>query len=504
MKICENVESKRQNSTTCLPKGITETSAVDASAKKTLSCSISDWEAVKFFFKDIISKLYSKPDRDDSCYVVSGNQEAINEFSHSLNSLFKRTLTNIGQDNLKLGTKSKSVYYYFAKKESRLIMYAKSEENLKEAEELFKSKARKGELRPDEVLDEENQNLPQKTYPSTTDNKDALNDEDYEMEADDFNTVCHFYKELTTGFKERCVGSKVHLKGPKDQVENLKFAFQEITQKFHTVEIERDRREESKICDIYAQMMQVEHSVHTRVIMRGSKIAVLITGKEKKSVADLKSWFEVELKNKTKTSEKKITTYQKKSSLYENCLIFEEKRIKVYAIEKEILEVSSAAIVCPYPLPVGQYIREKLGVESGIADYIGQLSLDEMKVIPVDTSSSKLTLLHTSVPCWTKYCQKDNPSDDCIQDIQFIIEKCLSVGEIFKTLSIPVFYSGTNITTTTFDLFLYKTLRITFIQMCKNSILETKNELYIYCAFLQYSFSARKSVFQLLTMYYLF
>lgn len=326
-------------------------------------------------------------------------------------------------------------------------MYAKSEEILKAAEELFKSQARKGERRSDEVLDEENQNLPQKTYPSTTDNNDALNDEYYEMEADDFNTVCHFYKELTTGFKERCVGSKVHLKGPKDQVENLKFALQEITQKFYTVEIERDGREQSKIYDIYAQMMQVEHSIHTRVITRGSKIAVLFTGKEKESVADLKSWFEVELKNKTKTSGKKMATYQKKSSLYENCLIFEEKQLKVYAIEKDILEVSSAAIVCPYPLHVGQYIRKKLGVESGIADYIGRLGLDEIKVIPVDTSSSKLTLLHTSVPYWTKYYKKDNPSDDCIQDIQSIIENCLSAGEIYKTLSIPVFYSGTNITT---------------------------------------------------------
>lgn len=461
MKICKNAESKGQNSNTCLPKGIPDASAVDASAKKTLRCSISDWEAVKFFFKDVISKFYSKPDLDDSCCVVSGNQEAINEFSHSLKSLFKRTLTNIGQDDLKLGTKSKSVYYYFTKKENRLIMYAKSEEILKAAEELFKSQARKGERRSDEVLDEENQNLPQKTYPSTTDNNDALNDEYYEMEADDFNTVCHFYKELTTGFKERCVGSKVHLKGPKDQVENLKFALQEITQKFYTVEIERDGREQSKIYDIYAQMMQVEHSIHTRVKMRGSKIAVLFTGKEKESVFDLKSWFEVELKNKTKTSGKKMATYQKKSSLYENCLIFEEKQLKVYAIEKDILEVSSAAIVCPYPLHVGQYIRKKLGVESGIADFIGLLGLDEIKVIPVDTSSSKLTLLHTSVPYWTKYYKKDNPSDDCIQDIQSIIENCLSAGEIYKTLSIPVFYSGTNIRTK-FDIFLYKTLRITY------------------------------------------
>lgn len=443
MKICENAEPKGQNSNTCLPKGIPETSAVDASAKNTLRCSISDWEAVKFFFKDVISKLYSKPDLDDSRYVVSGNLESINEFSHSLNSLFKRTLTNIGQDNLKLATKSKSVYYYFAKKESRLIIYAKSEEKLTAVEEVFKSIVRKGEHRHDEVLGEENQNLPHKTYPSITENKDAQNDEDYEMEADDFNTVCHFYNELTTDFKKSCDGSKVHLKGPKDQVENLKFALQEIAQKFHTVEIECDGREQSKIYDIYAQMMQVEHSVHTRVIMRGSKIAVLFTGKERKRVANLKSWFEVELKN----FGKKIATYKKKSSLYENCLIFEERQIKVYAIEKDIIEMSTVAIVCPYPLHVGQYIREKLGVESGIADYIGQWSLDEIKAIPVDTSSSKLTLLYTSVPYWTKYVQKDNPSDDCIQDIQSIIEKCLSAGEIFKTLSIPVFFSGTDITT---------------------------------------------------------
>lgn len=82
--------------------------------KRKMYCSILDWEVIRYFYWDVVLKLYYKLDLDGVGYWLIGKLEVIDEFLYVLDLIFKVRLNNVSWIMFdEIDVKNKGVYCYF-------------------------------------------------------------------------------------------------------------------------------------------------------------------------------------------------------------------------------------------------------------------------------------------------------------------------------------------------------------------------------------------------------
>lgn len=421
-----------------LPNKIHEAHKTDVHEKKKVYCSISEWEAIRYFYQDVLSRLYCTPDPDGLRYLLIGKPDALDEFSHALGSLFKMTLNNINQVMYESAAKNTRVYCHFVEKQCTLEIFAESEERLELIKTSLANFNKKGSGNAN-TFDKKLSELQDDESITTGDDKNVENDIHLKMEADEFDTICHFYKEFSEKIKRCYKKDHIILTGSESLVKKILIAQKDIKENFFNETLLFDARWISRVHDVYTQMTETVKDVHVRIGKSGSDNIVLFTGLNKQEVFKMKSWFKDELYKKDKTNGKKSDGKKAhSSSSQKDCLIFQKEKFKVYSLEKDIFQVPAYAIVCPATLLVGNDIKEKAGLHRDIIDN----RADATSITDAPELDTCTVLIHTNVPRWSDYGGKYNPCDDCIQDIGFVVERCLNVVSNFSSIAFPEFVSG--------------------------------------------------------------
>lgn len=420
-----------------LPNKIPDAHTADVYEKRKMYCSISEWEAIRYFYQDVASKLYFNPDLDGVGYWLFGKPEAIDEFSHALGSIFEMKINNISRIMFdEIEAKHKGVYYYFVEEQNTLEIFAKSQETLDFIEENLTNFNKKGSVKANTFDKQKSEYQTDKSITTGYD-KNVENDVHHRMPADAFDTVCHFYKEFSAKFKRSDEKDHIIVTGPKHLVKQFEIALKDIKDNYFEEIIVFDARGFSRVQDVYTSMPETD--IHVRMGKSGSNNTIIFTGKNKQKVSKMKSWFEDELEKKKKNSRKKFEVKKRHSSLAQNdCLIFHEGKFKVYALKENILQVCADALVCPAPLHVGDYIKKN----AGIKDTIIVKTFDDTPITDAPKLDTCTMLIHTKVPRWSDYGRNKNPCEDCIEDIGSIVQRCLSAGSISSTIAFPEFFSG--------------------------------------------------------------
>lgn len=431
---------------TSLPNKLPDAQTTDMYGKRKRYCSISDWEAIRYFYQDVASKLYYKPDLDGVGYWLSGKPEAIDEFSHALDSIFKVRLNNVSRIMFdEIDAKNKGVYCYFVEEERALEIFAKSQEKLDLIEENLSNFNKRGSESAN-TFDKQQLEYQTDNSITTGDDKNVENEMQLEIAADDFDTVCHFYKDFSAKFKRSDKQDHIIVTGPKHLVKQFKIAQKDIKDNFFGEIIVLDSRGISRVQDVFASMTETD--IHVRTGKSGSNNIIMLTGQNKHEVCKMKSWFEDELKKKKQKSRNQFEVKKRHSSLAQNnCLVFQEGKFKVYALKEDILQVNADALVCPAPLHVGYYIQKN----AGINDFIVVKAFDVTPITDAPKLDTCTMLIHTKVPRWSDYGKNKNPCEDCIEDISSIVQQCLSAGSISSTIAFPEFVSGKKCTNKLFQ-----------------------------------------------------
>lgn len=432
-------ESKKASKKTSLHQD-QQTHEMVSPKKVSIECTYPELEAVKHFNEDVFSKLFYNHGLD-GFYCVSGKQGAVDEFSNALHSLCRKTMINVGSACFKRVAKYPGVYCYFDETLRKIHIFAKLKEKLKYVEEIIQ-KLDYEMSGQEKMLNKTILESQIDDFSKEAEDKNVQNDKQYTMEADEFDTVCHFHKEFLTKLQKKEDGMKVHLCGPKDLIERLMVVQKEIREHFYSERLEYNCRDDFKINRIYTDMTMTrgDNNVHMGVKTSGSTITVLFTSKSKEEVVKMKSWFEDEFKKMTENSERKHGEKKKIFTPKDDFLIFKEGELKVFAVKGDILQIGTGAIVCPSTQEVGKYIRRETGAGD---DVIGHLQSNIVKLIPVP--GSKLFLMHTKVPKWYEYAENDNPCEDCIKDIESLIDRCILASSSFESIAVPEFFSGNDI-----------------------------------------------------------
>lgn len=426
---------------TSLPNKIHEAHTTDAHEKKKMYCSISEGEAIRYFYQDVLSRLYCKPDQDGLRYLLIGKPAALDEFTHALDSIFKMTLNNINQVMYESAAKNTRVYCHFVEEKCTLEIFAESQERLDFIKTSLANFNKKGSGKAN-TFDKKQSELQDNKSITTGDDKNEDNDIQLKMEADDFDTICHFYKEFSEKIKRSDKKDHIILTGPESLVKKILIAQKDIKDNFFVEILVLDAREISRVHDVYTQMTETVKDVHVRIGKSGSNNIVLFTGLNKQEVLKMKSWFKDELDKKDKTSGKKPDGKKaRSSSSQKDCLIFQKGKLKVYSLERNIFEVCADAIVCPATLLVGNHIKKKAGLHENIISN----RADATSITPAPELDTCTVLIHTNVPRWSDYGGKNNPCEDCIQAIGFVVERCLFVLSNSSSIAFPEFVSGKNI-----------------------------------------------------------
>lgn len=421
---------------TSLPIKIPEAHKANVHEKNKMYCSVSEWNAIRYFYQDVLSKLYCAPDPDGLRYSLIGKTEALDEFTHALRSIFKMTLNNINQVMYECAAKNTRVYCHFVEKQCTLEIFAESQERLEFIKTSLANLNKRGSGKAN-TFGKKQSELQDDESITTGDDKKEENDVQLEMEADDFDTLCHFYKEFSEKIKRCDKKDHIILTGPESVMKKILIAQKDIKDNFFNEILVLDARGISRVHDVYTQMTEREKDVHVRIGKSGSNNTVLFTGLNEREVLKMKSWFKDELDKKDKTSGKKAHS----SSSQKDCLVFQQRKCNVYSLEKDIFQVVAYAIVCPATLLVGNDIKKKAGLHENI---IGNRA-DATSITTAPELDTCTVLIHTNVPHWSAYGGKNNPCEDCIQDIGFVVDRCLNVASDFSSIAFPEFFSGKNI-----------------------------------------------------------
>lgn len=437
--MAESSESKKASKKTSLHQN-QQTHEMVSPIKVSIECTYPELEAVKHFNEDVFSKLFFNHGLE-GLYCVSGKQDAIDEFSNTLLSLCRKTVINVSSACFKRVAKYPGVYCYFDENLRKIYIFAKLKEKLKYVEEIIQ-KFDDEMSGPEKMLNKKILESQIDDFSNEEDDKNVQNYKQYTMEADEYDTVCHFHKEFLTKLQKKEDGMKVHLIGQKDLIERLMVVQKEIREHFYSERLEYNCRDDFKINKIYTDMTMTrgDSNVHMGVKTSGFTITVLFTSKSKEEVVKMTSWFEDEFKKMTENNERK---HWEKKNLFtpkDDFLIFQEGGVKVFAVKGDILQIRTDAIVCPSTQEVGKYIRR----ETGSGDQgIGHLKSNIVKLIRVP--GSKVFLMHTKVPKWYEYAENDNPCEDCIKDIESLIDRCILASSSFESIAVPDFFSGNDI-----------------------------------------------------------
>lgn len=431
-------ESKKASNETFLHQD-QQTHGMVSPKKVSIECTYLELEAVKHFNEDVFSKLFYNHGLD-GFYCVSGKQDAIDEFSNTLLCLCRKTINNVSSACFKRVAKYPGVYCYFDETLREIHIFAKLKEKLKYVEEIIQ----KFDYEISGQQKMLNKNILESQINDFSKERDdnVQNDKQYSMEADEFDTVCHFHKEFLTKLRKKEDGKKVHLHGPKDLIEKLMVVQKEIREHFYSERLEYNCRDDFKINRIYTQMTMTrgDDNVHIGVKTSGFTMTVLFTSKCKEEVVKMKSWFEDEFKKMTENSKKKHGGKKNLFTPKDDSLIFQEGELKVFAVKGDILQIETGVIVCPSTQEVGKYIRRGTGTSD---DVIGHLQSNVVKLIPVP--GSNLFLMHTKVPKWYEYAENENPCEDCIKNIESLIDRCILASSSFESIAVPDFFSGNDI-----------------------------------------------------------
>lgn len=436
-----DTEQRTSLDPTSLSNKIHAAPKTDVHEKKKMYCSVSEWKAVRHFYQDVLSRLYCAPDPDGLRYLLIGKTEALDEFSHALSSIFKMTLNNINQVMFECAAKNTGVYCHFVVKQCTLEIFAKSQERLEFIKTSLANFNKRGSGKANSFDKKQSESQDDESI-TTGDDKNVENDEHLEMAADDFDTICHFYKEFSEKIKRYDKKDHIILTGPKSVMKKILIAQKDIKDNFFNEILVLDARGISRVHDVYTQMTETEKDVHVRIGKSGSNNTVLFTGLNEQEVLKMKSWFKDELDKKDKTSGKKPDGKKvHSSSSQKDCLVYQQRKCKVYSLEEDIFQVVAYAIVCPATLLVGNDIKKKAGLHENIIDD----RADATSVTHAPELDTCTVLIHTNVPRWSDYGGKNNPCEDCIQDIGFVVERCLNVTSDFSSVAFPEFVSGKNI-----------------------------------------------------------
>lgn len=430
-KYCENPAPRNTNDKTCF---LQKLPGMVLPEKSSFQCNISERNAIRHFYENVLSRLYCKEETDGLCYL-SGKPEAIEEFSNTLGCLYSKKVENVSFPCYTMVTKYPGVYCYYNKVRRELEIFAKYREKVNSIEEII-LKMESEIPENDKIMKKKISEIQEIDSSTTEDNKHVQDDHQYTMKADDFDTVCHFHKEFLTELRRTDKESNVHLTGHKDQIEKLKVVHKEIEDNFYSQELKCHGRDYNKIHEIYTQMT-VTSNVHIRIKSSGYLTTVHFTAREKKEVEKMKSWFDDELKKMTESSARPTETKRKILTPKNDCIIFQEGEIKVYAVKEDVLRIFTDAIVCPSNQQVGEYIMKaaEIYVEKNrrrISDTIN------IQIAPKLNSH----ICTIKVPHWYRYAESNNPCEDCIKDIQSIVEQCLYASENFTSIAVPEFHSG--------------------------------------------------------------
>lgn len=438
-------EPRTLRAPTSLPNKLPDAHTTDMYEKRKMYCSISEWEAIRYFYQDVASKLYCNPDLDGVRYWLSGKPEAIDEFSHALGSIFEMTFNNISRIMFdEIEAKNKGVYCYFVEEQRTLQIFAKSQEKLDFIKENLTNFNKKGSGRAN-TFDKQKSEFQTDNSSTTRGDKNVENEIQLKIAADQFDTVCHFYKEFSAKFKRSDEKDHIIITGPKNLVKQFEIAQKDIKDNFFEEIIVLDSRRISRVQDVFASMTETD--IHVRTGKIGSNNIIMLTGKNKHEVCKMKSWFEDELEKKKQKSRNQFEVKKRHSSLAQNnCLVFQEGKFKVYALKEDILQVNADALVCPAS-HVGHYIQKN----AGINDFIVVKAFDVTPITDAPKLDTCTMLIHTKVPRWSDYGRNKNPCEDCIEDISSIVQQCLSAGSISSTIAFPEFVSGKKCTNKLFQ-----------------------------------------------------
>ncbi|XP_061167604.1 uncharacterized protein LOC133176503 [Saccostrea echinata] len=285
-----------------------------------------------------------------------------------------------------------------------------------------------------------------------------------EIPVNEFEVIVYFEKSLHKKFTEE--NGKVIISGSGSLIEKYKSALDNVRQ--YTKECVTISDFAKYSAEVFVSKFSSENE---DVFIKIAGNTIYITGPHEETVKNAKHEADrlskQNLRNQVAKRGSSSTDFSRGSrgdlpqyysypiSPQKSDIVFEGKGVKVYACRADITHINTDVIVNPSNNTLqshgglSSYIFREAGqsVRGQCSDFI---KIQKEGIIPIGeafvTGAGKLQrcqkIIHVNVPKWEFYAKSENPCKDCMSDIIFTVQACLSELDDVNSIAIPAISAG--------------------------------------------------------------